>query len=203
MLVTNWISFNSSKAIQNTDSKWVSCGSLCFSVTCSISTKLSNLYVYTCLFYSLNIISISVGTIVISIFHGIIICILSLFLLLSLNRYLTVFVIFSKKKLFVSLIFSYCFCAFNLNDFYSFILFSFLGFLCLNFLVSQGEYQDLWLNSSLFSDISIKCCKFPSEHFRQVPQIFISCIFIFIRFNVYYFIILRLPLWPMEYLKVH
>lgn len=110
---------------------------------------------------------------------------------------------FQRKDFLFHLFFSIAFLL--LISMISIILYYFpsLGSFVFSFLVSQGENGDLWLNTSLFSDRSIKCCKFPSEHFRQVPQSFISCIFIFMRFNVYYFIILRLPLWPMEYLKVH
>lgn len=143
---------------------------------CSISTKLLNLCEYTCPLYSLIIILISSGFIVIS----------------------PVSFLKRKNVCFHDLIKEEAFC---FIDFFFSIVFALLILLIsifsiiflpwvalrLLFWVLEVDADIIDLKTSLFSVISIKCCNFSFQHyFNHVPKIVICCIFIFIRFNVYF-----------------
>ena len=102
----------------------------------------------------------------------------------SLARGLIIFLIFSKNKLLVSLIFLYCFAFFNIIYFCSYLIISFL-LLALDLLCSSS----MSLRWDLRPEASPLFCKhqlskLPSQHCAScVPPIRICNIFILIQFK--------------------
>lgn len=122
--------------------------------------------------------------------------------LLSLARFVSFLDLF-KEKCFI--FFHQFFCivfVFLISLISVFYYFPSLGCFAI-FLILEVDTEIIDFNISLFSDISIKCCEFSSQHyFSHVSQIFIRYIFIFVKFNEILFL-LRFSLWTIEYLKVY
>lgn len=61
----------------------------------------------------------------------------------------------------------------------------------------------IYLGVFLFSNVCIYCYKIPPRHcLKGVLKFLICYIFIFSSYNVFFSFILRVPLWPLGYLKV-
>ena len=120
-------------------SSWFSLGRLTFSKNLTISSRLSILLAYSCWWYSLMILCISVLSVVTSPFSFLILLIwvFPLFFLMSLATGLSVLFIFSKKQLLVLFIFAIVSFVFHLFLLWSLWFLSFCWFWGFLFFFSQ------------------------------------------------------------------
>lgn len=163
----------------------------------SISSKLSNLWSYSCSQYSSIIFLMSMGSILITQLSILILlnCDFSLYFVVSLARVLSILLIFSMYQCLVLLIFCDFFPLFLINLCYKLNYFFSSACLILKFL--EVEFQII---DPFFFIMYVECYKLPSNHyFCCIPTVSINCIFILTQFKIFV-IYLRTSLIHMLYM---